>query len=160
MEINFDNQEFIYHLRKFYALLQYQYSIPKSNLKLINKPKTSFILSKNTNRLRFIKYQNNLIATFRSQDGNLVLTKEGAILIKELLPPPKMRVAILDEISDFIKRGRNLFVKHITKFDPELRPGSEVLVVNSNDELIAVGKIIMSKKDLITFKSGVAVKIR
>ncbi|MBD3227240.1 MAG: hypothetical protein GF329_03550 [Candidatus Lokiarchaeota archaeon] len=160
MEITPNSTIFTKLLRKFNSLLKYQYGINQENIGLINNSNLFFILSKNTKRLRFIKYNGNLIATFRSNDGKLVFTKEGATLIKNLLPFPKMRVKILDEITSFIKKGRNLFVKHIIDFDPEIRPGSEVLVVNSKDELIATGKIIMSKRDLATFKSGVAVKIR
>lgn len=71
-----------------------------------------------------------------------------------------MRVIILTEVSEFIKKGRNVFAKHVVDADQEIRPYSEVLIVDEDDELLAVGKAIMNKKEMLTFQHGTAVKVR
>lgn len=160
MEIHQDSKIFTKLLRKFYALLQFQYGINRKKLDLLNESQFIFILSKNTDRLRFIKYKNELLATYRTNDGNLVFTEYGAKIIKDLIPIPNMRVIIPIEITSFIAKGRNLFAKHILSYDQKIRPESEVFIVDPEDNLIAVGKIIMNKDDIDSFKSGVAVKVR
>ena len=71
-----------------------------------------------------------------------------------------MRVVIPSDISEFISKGRNVFAKHILKIDNELRPESEVFIVDPDDNLIALGKLILNKNEIFQFKSGVAVKVR
>lgn len=160
MEIHQDSEIFTKLLRKFYALLQFQYGINRGKLDLLDESQLIFILSKNTDRLRFIEYKNELMATYRTNDGNLVFTEFGANIIKNLLPIPNMRVVIPAEITSYIAKGRNLFAKHILSYDPKIRPESEVFIVDPEDNLIAVGKIIMNKDDIDSFKSGLAVKVR
>ena len=56
--------------------------------------------------------------------------------------------------------GINVFAKHVKDADPEIRPGSEVIIVDEEDNLLAVGKAILNGKEMIAFKSGIAVKVR
>ncbi|MCS7097134.1 MAG: pseudouridine synthase [Candidatus Methanomethylicia archaeon] len=116
--------------------------------------------SKRKGKIRHIKLYGKLIATLRASDGQIALTIYGAKIIKEHTKPPKMRVIVTNEVSSFISEGRNVFAKHVKAADLEVRPGSEVIVVNENDELLAVGKAILSGEEMIMFKKGIAVKVR
>jgi predicted RNA-binding protein (TIGR00451 family) len=44
--------------------------------------------------------------------------------------------------------------------DPELRPAEEVLVVDEEDRLLAVGRSFFNAEEMLSFKIGVAVKVR
>jgi predicted RNA-binding protein (TIGR00451 family) len=44
--------------------------------------------------------------------------------------------------------------------DDEIRPKDEVIVVNENGEVLAVGRAVLSGEEMKAFKTGVAVKVR
>lgn len=116
--------------------------------------------SKKTRKIRNIKLNGKIIATLRARDGWISLTIHGADIIRRNVKPPKMRVIVVNDVREIIKEGRNVFAKHIKYADPEIRPGSEVIVVDENDELLAVGKAILNGEEMILFKRGIAVKVR
>ncbi|MEM0085141.1 MAG: PUA domain-containing protein [Candidatus Methanomethylicia archaeon] len=116
--------------------------------------------SKKTGKIRNIKWNGKIIATIRARDGWISLTIHGADMIRRNVKPPKMRVIVVNDVKEIIKRGRNVFAKHIKDADPEIRPGSEVIIVDENDELLAVGKAILNGEEMILFKRGIAVKVR
>jgi len=160
MEILPNSKKYEFLLQKFISLLKYQYKISIDKIKTIDLNKLSFTISKRTGRLKYIKYNNILIATFRYQDGYLIFTKYGLKFALNLIPYPENRVVIPKRVSKFIAEGKSLFSKHIITIDPELRPESEVIIVDQDDNPVALGKLLMSIKDIKYFKSGVAVKVR
>lgn len=115
--------------------------------------------SKNTGRIRHIYLDDILLATLKPTDGLFSLTLAGGA---RLLHCPCFRsiVKIKDEISEFISKGRSVFAKHVVEADEVIRPGEEVVIVNSNREVVAVGKAILNGREMLTFKTGVAVKVR
>jgi len=118
-------------------------------------------VSKRTGKPRYVyDYSGKLLATIRWNDGFLALTLEGARLLKECLKPPRLRVVVKNEVRDFIKRGRSVFAKHVVGVDPEIRCGDEVIVVDEEDNLLAVGRAALSSYEMLAFNSGVAVKVR
>ena len=48
----------------------------------------------------------------------------------------------------------------IQEADHEIRPGDEVIVVNSDDEVVAVGRSEMSGREMCEFERGRAVSLR
>lgn len=77
-----------------------------------------------------------------------------------LFKPPKLRVKVVPGVEDFIKKGGNVFCKHVQSVDPELRPAEEVLVVDEKDRLLAVGRSFFNAPEMLSFKVGVGVKVR
>jgi predicted RNA-binding protein (TIGR00451 family) len=73
---------------------------------------------------------------------------------------PNLRVIVLNEISEFIMKGRNVFCKHVVDVDENLRPLDEVIVVNQKDELLGIGKLKIPVPYVKSFKRGIAVNIR
>jgi predicted RNA-binding protein (TIGR00451 family) len=71
-----------------------------------------------------------------------------------------MRVTVKREVEKFIAEGRDLFAKHVTKADPELRAGEEVIVVSGSGNILAVGKALLTGEEMLGFKRGIAVKTR
>lgn len=117
--------------------------------------------SKKTGKPRYVyDSEGRLLATIRWNDGFLALTIEGAKLLQQRFRQPKLRVVVKNEVRDFIKRGRSVFAKHVVEVDPEVRCGDEVLVVDEEDNLLAVGRATLSSYEMRAFNSGVAVKVR
>ena len=115
--------------------------------------------SRNTGRIRGIFLEGRLLATLRAHDGFFTMTVEGGRRLKDACQPPKHRIVVTDDSAEFNAKGFNVFFKFITSNDQSIVPGNEVLVVNSRDELIAVGKSVLSGSEIKHFRSGVAVKV-
>jgi uncharacterized protein with predicted RNA binding PUA domain len=92
--------------------------------------------------------------------GQFSLSLEGAKFLILNSKSPQFRVIVMDEVQDFIKQGKSVFCKHVIKIDEILRPGSEVIVVNQKDELLAVGKLLIPSLLFSGRSLGVAVDVR
>nr|MDO8080619.1 pseudouridine synthase [Candidatus Freyarchaeota archaeon] len=145
-------------LRKLRCIADYQF-FPGIGDKLFSREVT-ISHSPKTGKIRFIYLNDDLVATVRANDGKIALHLKGAEIILQNTKKPELRVIILKEIVPFIIQGRSVFAKHIIEVDPNIRPGDEVIVVDPDDNLIAVGKAILSEKEMRAFQAGAAVKIR
>lgn len=116
--------------------------------------------SKRTGRPRHFYLEGTVIATLRPTDGFLSLTLVGAKRLAEALPPPRFRVVVREDVVKFIAEGKDVFAKHVVNADPQLRAGEEVIVTSPDSEVIAVGKALLTGKEILRFKRGVAVKVR
>ena len=124
-------------------------------------PKTITITrSPNTHRIRHIFQGDDLLATYRPTNGLLALSIPGGRALLKIFRPPKQRVSVIEGVEEFIRKGGNVFCKHVQKVDPELRPAEEVMVVDSKDRLLAVGRTFFSASEMLSFKIGIAVKVR
>jgi len=117
-------------------------------------------VSKRTGKPKRVYLDGSILATVRSNDGLLALTLEGATRLRALLPKGRFRVVVSDEAIRFIMEGKSLFSKHVVEADPNILPGEEVIVENSKGDLLAVGKAMMSGREMGRFKRGLAVKVR
>ncbi len=145
-------------LRKIRSIADYQF-FPRIGDKLFPRGVT-ISHSPKTGKIRFIYFNDDLIATIRSNDGRIALHLKGAEIILEKTKKPKLRVIILKDIVSFIIQGRSVFAKHVLEVDPNIRPGDEVIVTDPDENLIAVGKAVLSANEMLAFQTGVAVKIR
>ena len=118
------------------------------------------IRSRKTGKVKGIYYKGKLLATLRPSDGYLALSVDGACRLTKALYPPRYRVVVQDDVLEFIKQGRNLFSKHVISADPEIRPGEEVLITDSRDHVVAVGRAVLNGVEMKRFKTGLAVKVR
>lgn len=116
--------------------------------------------SRQTGRLRHVYLNNTVVATFRPTDGFFSLTLSGAKRLAEVLPPPRLRVTVLEEVEKFISKGGDVFAKHVTSADSELRAGEEAMIVSASGRVLAVGKALLTGEEMLGFKRGIAVKIR
>jgi len=116
--------------------------------------------SKRTGRIREIYVKDCLVFTLRPTDGFLIPTLAGGKLIKELVSPPHLRVVIDEEAVNFVARGRSVFSKHVVSIDYNLRAGDEVIVVDTNDNLVAIGRLVLSPIEIPSSSRGVAVRVR
>jgi len=145
-------------LRRVRAIADYQFG-PGAGEALFPED-VQVIRSRRTGRIRHVVGPDGeLLATIRASDGLLSLTLQGA---KRLLPFLRGRytVVVSEEAAPFVAEGRSAFAKHILRADPGIRPGDEVLVVDPSGRLLAVGKAVLTGREMLAFKRGVAVKVR
>ncbi len=140
------------------VIADYQFGPPAGRLLIPDNVLVS--VSPNTLRIRSLLLEGKIIATLRAQDGLYSLSIEGARLLHRGMPEPRLRVYVDTSVAEYIARGRNAFAKHVVRADPGIRPGDEVLVVDEQDRLLAVGKARFSGVEIPYFKSGEVVRVR
>lgn len=119
----------------------------------------SFDYSRKTGRIKNFAINNELIGTLRS-DGGIALTILGASI---LLTNRKFKQNCIIPIHDalpFVSEGRSLFCKHVEWFGSNINIGSEVVVIDKNEYVLAVGKSVVSQSQLRGRIGDVAVKVR
>jgi len=147
-------------LRQVKAISDYQFGKDITNLLFKDIDSIRVQRSAATQKIRYIFLENNLILALRPNNGFFTLSIHSARIIKTNIRAPKLRVIVLNEISEFIKKGRNVFCKHVIDVDENLRPLDEVIVVNQDDELLAIGRLKLPITYIKSFSSGVAVIVR
>uniref|UniRef100_A0A7C3MAU5 Pseudouridine synthase n=1 Tax=Archaeoglobus fulgidus TaxID=2234 RepID=A0A7C3MAU5_ARCFL len=145
------------NLRMLRVIADYQFG--KGVGKVLFPDTCSFMLS-SSGRIRQVFDNGIRIATLKPDSGWFTLSIEGARRVKEALSFPKMRVVVIDEVSEFIASGKSVFAKHVVEVDEEIRANDEVVVVNTADELLATGKALLSAFEMLEMERGVAVKVR
>lgn len=119
----------------------------------------SISFSKRTGRIRHVFLNGELLATLRPTDGMFSLTIHGAMRLASI-KPLRYYVKVRDDVSSFIARGRSAFAKHIVDSDDEIRPRDEVVVFDEKGRVLAIGRAVLSGKEMKLFKRGVAVQVR
>ncbi len=59
-----------------------------------------------------------------------------------------------------MSQGRNAFAKHVVDAGEAIRPGDEVIILNSRREVLGVGRALLNREEMLAFDVGVAVKTR
>jgi predicted RNA-binding protein (TIGR00451 family) len=118
------------------------------------------VRSRGTGRIRYVYLDGKRLVTLRPTNGLLSLSIEGARRIVNDVKPLRMWVEVRQEAAPFIIKGRSVFAKHVVDADEEIRPREEVIVISEEKEVLAVGKAILTGREMKAFKRGVAVKVR
>lgn len=158
--LNQESDNFLFLLEKVRSIARFLLHLSIEESELLFPDKIEIAISNKNQRMRYIYIDGNLVCIIRPNDGLMLLTYNGGKILKDIIRSPRMRVIVQNEVSQFISQGRNVFAKHIIDADEEIRPYSEVLVVNEADDLLAVGKAILNREEMLTFKTGIAVKVR
>ena len=122
--------------------------------------KVEFVKSRKTGRVRNVLADGVHVLSLRAYDGLFTLKLEGAKLLANLLPHPKMRVIVEDEPAEFAAKGANVFAKFVADCDDGIRPGDDVMVVDTKENLVAVGKALMNREEMLAFGRGIAVRVK
>ena len=115
-------------------------------------------LSKKTGRIRSVYDKEKLLLTPRS-DGGLAITIHCAKLFLKSKKFQENCLHIYKESNEFIKDGKSVFCGHVTSCGKNIKIGSDVPVLYKN-QVIGVGKSVLSSKMIMSQNRGVAVKIR
>ena len=116
--------------------------------------------SKRTGRIRYIYLNGKRLATLRPTDGLFSLSIKGAKRIAENAGSAKCFVTVQNNVSRFIAEGGDVFAVHVVKADYQIRPKDEVIIVDEDGRVLAVGRSVLSSEEIKSFKVGVAVKVR
>jgi uncharacterized protein with predicted RNA binding PUA domain len=116
--------------------------------------------SKTTGRIRYVHLNEKRLATLRPTDGFLSLSITAARLVAENRGFARCFVAVQKDVSEFVADGRDVFAAHVVKADEEIRAKDEVIVVDEDNRVLAVGRALLSSSEMKAFKTGVAVKVR
>lgn len=118
------------------------------------------VKSKKTEKIRNVIVNGKHVLSMRASDGMFTLKVHGARILHSNFPPPKLRVVVEDDSVEFNREGKNVFSKFVVDCDEEIRPMDEVLITNKHDELIAFGRTLLNREEMLSYKTGVAVKVR
>ncbi len=140
------------------AIADYQFG-PKASDALF-RGDVAFVTSKRTRRVRNVLVDGKHVLSLRASDGLYTLKWAGGERIHEAIAAPRLRVIVETETAPFNRQGRSVFAKFVTEADTDLRPGEEVLVVDQEDGLLAVGRALMNREEMLAFSVGPAVKVR
>ncbi|MFQ5979802.1 MAG: DUF5591 domain-containing protein [Candidatus Heimdallarchaeota archaeon] len=96
---------------------------------------------------------NSVILTYLASTGMVTLSWRAAeLLMKEM-------VNIVHFNGDKLK-GSTLFCSAIEKADEKIRPGDEVMILGRNEQLLGIGRSLLSSNALVHLQRGPGVKIR
>lgn len=118
----------------------------------------SFEFSK-TGRMKNFSLNQRLVVTIRP-DGGLALTLFGASLL--LRNDKFLQNCIIpdEDAIPFISEGRSLFCKHVRWCGSNIYCGSDVVIIDDNRNILAIGRSLFHYSMINKYSSGVAVKIR
>jgi uncharacterized protein with predicted RNA binding PUA domain len=145
-------------LRRIRGVADYQFG-KGVGVKLFPE-KVEIVLSKRTGRIRYVYLDGERLATLRPTNGFLSLSITGAKRIVENVDSVKYLVNVKGDVTQFIAKGGDVFAKHVTEAQQAIRPRDEVIVVDENGKVLAVGRAVLSGEEMKAFKHGVAVKVR
>ena len=133
------------------GVLSYLYGL-NLNEELLSKLRV--VIDKVSGKIREIKLNDKLIFTSRASDRYVLPTIEGANLIKDV-----KYVIVKEDAKKFILEGKSLLVKGVKEVGKCL-PGEEVILVDESGEVLAVGRLVLSKEEIESIQRGVVVKVR
>ena len=118
------------------------------------------VYSKNTGKIRHIHFGEKMLATLRPTTGLFVLTLTGAKRLVREVDTSQLVVKLEDYAEPFVAKGRSAFAKHVIDVNDEIRPNEEVIVISQKNEVLAVGRALLSGTEMKAFSRGIAVRVR
>ena len=145
-------------LKKIRSIADYQFG-KKAGITLFPE-ETEILFSRTTGRIRYVKLNGIRLATLRPTDGLFSISIPAGILLSKKREMFRCFVNVQNEVSEPITLGGDVFAVHVVKADEEIRAQNEVIVLDEKNQVLAVGRSILSGPEMMVFKVGVAVKVR
>jgi len=120
----------------------------------------TYVVSKNTGKVRNVLVNGEHVLSLRAEDGLFTLKLAGARRLQRTFDRPALRIVVDSDAVPFHREGKNVFAKFVRDADSSLRVGDEALVVSREDELCAVGQVLMTRREMLSFKRGLAARVR
>ncbi len=117
-------------------------------------------LSPRTGRIRYINLDSERLATLRPTDGLLSLSIKAAEFMAKNMPDARCFVTVQNDVSKYIAAGGDVFAVHVVKADADIGAKDEVVALDEEGKVLAVGRAVLSSREMLAFKTGVAVKVR
>jgi 7-cyano-7-deazaguanine tRNA-ribosyltransferase len=145
-------------ISKIRAVADYQFG--KGAADALFDGELQIVKSKTTGKIRNVLVNGYHVVSMRASDGFFTLRPSGAEKLHKRFPSPRLRVIVNADSVEFNKEGKNVFGGFVLDCDPDLVPMDEVLVVNESDQLIAIGRALLVKDEMLSVKKGLVVKVR
>lgn len=145
-------------LDKIRTIANYQFG--KDVGKRLFPDEVKIVHSKRTGRIRHVYLDEEMLATLRPTNGLFSLTIKGAKRMMKNVKNRRLWVKVQAEAEHFVVRGKSVFAKHVVDADKKIRPQEEVIVINERDEVLAVGRALLTGSEMRRFERGVAVRVR
>jgi uncharacterized protein with predicted RNA binding PUA domain len=115
-------------------------------------------LSRKTGRIRTVSHKGKLLCTLRI-DGSLAISIHFAQILLQNKIFRENCIEINKDAAPFVQEGRSVFCKHVIWSGKNVRVSADTPVLFEN-QVIAVGRSILSSEMISNFKRGVAIKVR
>lgn len=138
------------------TILQYQYG---AGAQKMIAGDTEIVHSRNTGRIRRVMRGAKLLGTVRANDGMFIPTFDGACELLKYIGK-SYHVVVSSDAVPFVRDGKSVFSKFVVDADEKIRPYDEVLIADEKGNLIATGTALMNRREMLSFRVGVAVKTR
>ncbi len=92
-------------------------------------------------------------------DGIARPTFFGGGQLVPVLGEGRSRVVVSDDAAPFVARGRSLFARFVTGADPTLVPDQTALLVDRDDALLAIGRLVLAPHEMPRLARGVAARV-
>lgn len=147
-----------WHLLRARAVADYQFG-PEATDALFDG-EAELVTSRRTGKIRNVRVDGEHVLSLRASDGLYTLKLAGGRRLHDALAPPRLRVVVDADSAPFNREGKNAFAKFIVDADPDLRPWDEAVVVDEEDGFLAVGRVVLNRREMRAFSRGVAVRVR
>ena len=114
--------------------------------------------SRKTGRIRTVSHKGKLLCTLRI-NGSLAISVSFAQTLLQNKKFIENCIEINQDAAPFVMEGRSVFCKHVLWCGKNIRVGSDTPIIFEN-QVIAVGKAILSSEMISDFERGVAIKVR
>ena len=116
------------------------------------------ILSRKTGRIRTVSHKGKILCTLRI-NGSLAISIDFAQTLLQSKTFRENCIEINKDAAPFVMEGRSVFCKHVVWCGKNVRVAADTPILFENN-VIAVGKAILSSEMISDFNRGVAIKVR
>jgi conserved protein with predicted RNA binding PUA domain len=116
------------------------------------------VLSRKTGRIRTVSHKGKILCTLRI-NGSLAISIDFAQTLLQSKTFRENCIEINNDAAPFVMEGRSVFCKHVVWCGKNVRIGADTPILFEN-QVIAVGKAILSSEMISDFERGVAIKVR
>jgi len=129
-------------LKKIRSIANYQFG-KNAGITLFPED-VEIVYSKSTRRIRFVNLNGKRLATLRPTDGLFSISIEAALVLAKKKDAFSCFVNVKNDVSKFISKGGDVFAGHIIDANKDIRAQSEVIVLNEDNRVLAVGRALLS----------------
>ena len=126
-------------------------ALPRQGMKLA--------YSRRSGRVKLVYHGDRIFATVRP-NGSMALSVHGATLLSKSAGFAKNCVTVNDDAVPFVRGGKSVFCKFVTRAGSRVRPRGDVAILDPTGRVIGVGTSVMAGEFIRQFKTGAAVKVR
>lgn len=114
--------------------------------------------SRKNGRIKTVLHHGKLLCTLRI-DGGLAISPYFAQILLKSKKFKENCLEVNQDAAPFVEQGRSVFCKHVTWCGKNIQIASDTPVL-FNNQVIAVGKAVLSSEMISDFEIGMAVKVR